>query len=68
MDKATKQYRQYIFKVNHKLSRKAAKMGNTTYADSMKVRGMLKAASKVAAHFMMSSIIVTLFLFWQCIS
>ena len=47
MDKATKQYRQYIFKVNHKLSRKAAKMGDTSVADNPKVRGMLRAASKV---------------------
>ena len=47
MDKATKQYRQYIFKVNHKLSRKAAKMGDATVADNPKVRGMLRAASKV---------------------
>ena len=47
MDKATKQYRQYIFKVNHKLSRKAARLGDASVADSHKVRGMLRAASKV---------------------
>lgn len=47
MDKATKQYRQYIFKVNHKLSRKAAKMGDASLTDNPKVRGMLRAASKV---------------------
>ena len=47
MDKATKQYRQYIFKVNHKLSKKAAKLGDAALADNHKVRGMLRAASKV---------------------
>lgn len=47
MDKATKQYRQYIFKVNHKLARKPTKQGQPQDKGNMKVKGMLRAASKV---------------------
>ena len=47
MDKATKQYRQYIFKVNHKLARKSNKQGQPQDKANMKVKGMLRAASKV---------------------
>lgn len=47
MDKATKQYRQYIFKVNHKLARKSSKQGLAPEKPSMKVKGMLRAASKI---------------------
>ena len=50
MDKATKQYRQYIFKLNHKLARKAAKHGVDSAVDSggVKAKGMLRAASRVS--------------------
>ena len=47
MDKATKQYRQYIFKLNHKLSRKAANLG----CAGVRMKGMVKAASKVCLHY-----------------
>jgi len=47
MDKATKQYRQYIFKVNHKLARKSSKQGQPPERPNMKVKGMLRAASKI---------------------
>ena len=48
MDKATKQYRQYIFKLNHKLAKKTAKQGHMEpEAGLVKFKGMLRAASKV---------------------
>ena len=48
MDKATKQYRQYIFKLNHKLAKKTAKQGHMDPESGLvKFKGMLRAASKV---------------------
>lgn len=50
MDKATKQYRQYIFKLNHKLARRAGKKGDEVPdAGPLKAKGILRAASKVCA-------------------
>lgn len=50
MDKATKQYRQYIFKLNHKLARKSAKQGPgiSPAPGAFKAKGMLRAASRVS--------------------
>ena len=51
MDKATKQYRQYIFKLNHKLAKKTAKQGTVDPESGLvKFKGMLRAAAKVSRH------------------